>query len=81
MHKILIFKHQKKNKMENQKLVDSILETVKVEITQFVEQESKIKCPVEYEVRVLEIGRTVSRNLILAAQGKLPKSRNSKKKC
>ena len=66
--------------METKQLVDSILETVRAEMTQFIEQESDIKCPIEYETRVLEIARTMSRNLILGSQGKLPKSRNSKKK-
>lgn len=66
--------------METKTVVDSILETVRAEISHFIEQEPDIQCPVEYEMRVLEISRTMSKNLILGAQGKLPKSRNSKKK-
>ena len=66
--------------MENQQLVNSILETVKSEITSFVEEESSIQCPIEYEKRVIEIARKFSQGLILGTQGKLPKSRNSKKK-
>ena len=66
--------------MDTKELVDSILETVRTEMTEFVEQESDIECPIEYELRVIEIARTMSRNLVLGAQGKLPKSRNSKKK-
>ncbi len=66
--------------MENKQIVESILETVKEEIAQFVEHESEIKCPVAYETRVWEIARTISKNLILGTQGKLPKSRNLKKK-
>jgi len=66
--------------MESKQLVDSILETVRAEMTAFIQHESEIKCPVEYEMRVLEIARTLSRNLIEQSQGKLPKSRNGKKK-
>ncbi len=66
--------------MENKQLVDSILETVRAEISDFVEQESDIKCPIEYETRLIEIARNVARNLLLGTQGDLPKSRNSKKK-
>ena len=66
--------------MENQILIDSILETVKAEITDFVEQESSITCPIEYEKRLIEIGRKTTLNLLLGTQGKLPGSRNAKKK-
>lgn len=66
--------------MDTKALVDSILETVRADISEFVEQEPDIECPIEYELRVLEIGRKVSRNLILISQSKMPKSRNSKKK-
>lgn len=66
--------------METKQLVDSILETVRTEITDFVNQESEIRCPIEYELRLIEIGRLMSRNLLIEAQGRLPKSRNSKKK-
>ena len=66
--------------MENKQLVDSILETVRAEISDFVDQESDIKCPIEYETRLIEIARSFARNLLLGTQGHLPKSRNSKKK-
>lgn len=66
--------------METKQLVDTILETVRAEMTAFIDHESKIKCPVEYETRVIEIARTLSRSLIQGSQGKLPKSRNGKKK-
>lgn len=66
--------------METKQLVDAILETVRAEMTTFIEDESEIKCPVEYETRVIEIARTMSRNLIAGSQGTLPKSRNGKKK-
>ena len=60
--------------METNKIVDSILETVKEEITLFVEQESSINCPIEYETRVINIARMMSQRLIQGAQGKVPKS-------
>lgn len=67
--------------MENkQAIVDSILETVREEVTEFVEQESKIKCPIDYEKRVLDIARRLAHGLVSGTQGPLPKSRNSKKK-
>jgi len=66
--------------METNQIVDSILETVRDEMTTFVDQESSIKCPIEYETRVIEIARLMSLRLIQGAQGKLPKSRNGKKK-
>ena len=66
--------------METKILVDSILETVRAEISEFVEQESAIKCPIEYETPLLAIARNVAKNLLLGTQGQLPKSRNSKKK-
>jgi len=79
--KSLYLGHQKNiNKMETNQIVDSILETVRDEMTTFVDQESSIKCPIEYETRVIEIARLMSLRLIQGAQGKLPKSRNGKKK-
>jgi len=64
----------------NQQLVDSILEAVRAEITDFVDQESSITCPIEYEKRLIEISRNITKNLLQGTQGKVPKSRNSKKK-
>lgn len=66
--------------METNQIVDSILETVRLEMMEFVEEESSIKCPIEYELKVLEIARTLARNLVLGTQGVVPKSRNAKKK-
>jgi len=66
--------------METKQIVDSILETVKQELTKFVEQEGKITSSKEYEFRVNELGRLFSKEVIEGVQGKVPKSRNSKKK-
>ncbi len=62
--------------MEIKKIVDSILENVRGEITQFVEKEPTIICPIEYELTVLEITKTFARQLISESQGKIPKSGN-----
>lgn len=66
--------------METKQTVDSILETVRTEISQFVEQEPSITCPIEYEKRLIEIARNFAKTLLLGTQGELPKSRNFKKK-
>ncbi len=67
--------------MENkQHLVNSILETVREELEDFMEVESQITSPVEYEKRVIKLSRTFARGILQGTQGKLPKSRNSKKK-
>lgn len=80
MHKIINFRNQNKKEMEHQDIVESILKTVKSEVSVFVGEESSIQCPIEYESRVIEIARKFSQGLILGTQGKLPKSRNAKKK-
>jgi len=80
LHKILIFKDQKTIKMETKQTVDSILETVRAEISLFVDEESAIKCPIEYELRLLKLARNFAKTLLEETQGQLPKSRNSKKK-
>ncbi len=71
----------KHNLSWNQKkqIVDSILETVRKEMSVFIEEESDIRCPIEYELRVTKIAQNFARSLITGAQGKLPKSRNAKK--
>lgn len=67
--------------MKNQQIVDSILESLRQEVSQFVEEESTITDSVEYEERVLELSKKFARGLITQTKGKMPKSRNSKKKC
>ncbi len=61
-------------------LTDSILETVRQEVSEFLEVESKITSSVEYEEKVLSIAHKFARELIVKSAGNLPKSRNSKKK-
>ena len=67
--------------MESKKkeIVDAILESMREEVSQFVEQESQITSATEYEERVLELSKKFALGLIDKSQGKMPKSRNSKK--
>jgi len=65
--------------METQQIVDSILEAVREEVTEFVETQDQITSSLEYEERLLDIGRQFTFGLLAKSSGKLPKSRNSKK--
>lgn len=65
--------------MESKEIVDIILESMREELTQFVEHESQITSSTEYEEQVLELSRKFALGLISKSQGKMPKSRNSKK--
>lgn len=64
---------------KSKEIVDSILESMREELTQFVDEESQITSSLEYEERVLELSRKFAAGLITKSQGKMPKSRNSKK--
>ncbi len=65
--------------MKNKEIVDSILDSIRSELNEFVEQQSEISSSLEYEERVLALSRKFANDVILKSQGKLPKSRNSKK--
>lgn len=65
--------------MESKEKVDAILESIREELRQFVEEESQITSSTEYEERVLALSRKFAVELIAKSQGELPKSRNSKK--
>lgn len=65
--------------MKNKEIVDSILESMRSELSAFVDQQGEISSSVEYEERVLALSRKFANDVILKSQGKLPKSRNSKK--
>lgn len=66
--------------METKDIVESILETVRKELTEFVEQESEIASSIEYEERVVQLCRQFGTEVLKGTSGKIPKSRNSKKK-
>ena len=65
--------------MKSKEIVDAILESMREEVSQFVEQESQITSSSEYEQRILELSKKFAVGLIAKSQGKMPKSRNSKK--
>ena len=69
----------KLRKMKAKEIADAILESMREEVTQFIEQESQISSAIEYEERVLELSRKFAIDLISKSQGQIPKSRNSKK--
>lgn len=62
--------------METKKIVNSILENVRGEITQSVKVKPTITSPIEYELTFLEIAKTFVMLLISKSEGKIPKSRN-----
>lgn len=66
--------------MKDKQIVESILGAIREEIEEFVKEESKITDPVEYEEKVLALSKRFAKELINQSQGKIPKSRNSKKK-
>jgi hypothetical protein len=50
------------------------------EVAKFVDQQGKITSSTQYESKALELGRKFTAGLITHSAGKLPKSRNAKKK-
>ena len=66
--------------MKDKQIAASILESIKKEVEEFVKTESGITDALEYEEKVLALSQKFARELINQSQGKLPKSRNSKKK-
>ena len=65
--------------MKDKQIVESILDAIREEVTEFVSKESEITDSVEYEEKVLALSRKFAKELIGQSQGKMPKSRNSKK--
>jgi hypothetical protein len=65
--------------MKSKELADAIWESMREEVIQFIEQESQITSSMDYEQRVIDLSRKFARDLITKSQGKMPKSRNSKK--
>ena len=74
----IALKHEKVDTKDQ--ILESILRNVRTEVSTFLDQESGIKCPIEYELRLIEMSRNFARTLLVQSQGKIPKSRNSKKK-
>ncbi|MFT4537570.1 MAG: hypothetical protein ACI9P5_004955 [Saprospiraceae bacterium] len=66
--------------METKQLVSSILRTIEQELTDFINDQSQIDCPIEYEKRVINLARSYGQKVLQGSSGGLPKSRNGKKK-
>lgn len=66
--------------MERSQISESILRTVELEISSFLDIEPEITCPIEYENTVIDVGRRIARTLITNSRGEIPKGRNAKKK-
>ena len=64
---------------KSKSIADGILESIREELTQFIEEESQITSSLEYEERVAVLSRKFALGLISKSQGKMPRSRNSKK--
>ena len=55
-HLILI--NTKSKEMDTKdKILESILSNVRTEVSQFLEDESKMTCPIEYEQKLIEMSR------------------------
>lgn len=78
-HLILINTKSKEMDTKDQ-ILEAILRNVRTEVSMFLEDESKITCPIEYEQKLIEMSRNFARTVIEKGQGKMPKSRNFKKK-
>jgi len=65
--------------MDKIELKDSILKAVEQEIDQWLEIEPGIESGLEYETKLLEAGRRMTKALLVHSMGKLPGSRNEKK--
>ena len=80
MHKIVNLGVPKiSHDMKTKQIVDSILESMRVELTQFVEAQDKITSSLEYEDQVIGLSRQFGAEIISKSMGNMPKSRNSKK--
>ena len=66
--------------METKQIVTSILRTIEQELTDFINEQSQIDCPIEYEKRVISLARSYGQKVLQGSSGELPKSRNGKKK-
>jgi hypothetical protein len=65
--------------MENQEKIDAILRKVRIQLESFMSDEPTITDPIEYENKLLNLGTSLSLEVLLESRGKMPKSRNQKK--
>lgn len=66
--------------MKEAQIVESILSSMREDIALFVSEAGSIESSREYEDRVLALSKQFGQSLISESMGKMPKSRNSKKK-
>lgn len=65
--------------MEKQKRIESILSVMRTKLEAYIDQESTITDPIEYEDQLLAIGQQFSLEVLQSSMGKVPRSRNQKK--
>lgn len=66
--------------MEKQSRVDSILRMIETKLHTYLDEQEKTTDPLEYEDRLLELGNQLMLDVLKESCGKVPASRNSKKK-
>ena len=65
--------------MDKQSRIDSILREMRTKLETYMDQESSITDPIEYEDELIKIGQQFSREVLRSSIEKMPKSRNQKK--
>ena len=65
--------------MDTQSRIDSILSVMRTKLEAYMEEESTITDPIEYEDKLLAIGQQFSIEVLESSLGRIPKSRNQKK--
>ena len=55
--------------METKQIVTSILRTIEQELTDFINEQSQIDCPIEYEKRVINLARSYGQRYYSGLQG------------
>lgn len=66
--------------MEKQARIDSILRMIESQLHTYIDEQEKTTDPIEYEDRLLELGNQVMKDVLRESCGKIPASRNGKKK-
>lgn len=66
--------------MDKQQIIESIQKTVNQEIEEWVNEESTIKDPIQYESRLLQRALRIGKAMMEQGSGKLARDRNAKKK-
>lgn len=67
--------------MDKEIILESILKTVKLEISEWLEEQKAIHDPIEYEKKLLARALRIGRSMLENSSGKVSRDRNVKKKC